>query len=86
MCKDLKSPATSKGMFLLLVNAATSVMAAIVAYFRSGLLAPSPVAYRESKGRLYLGVESGRGFCYASRPRKFMYVVLLGASLPLYYL
>ncbi|KAH6970740.1 hypothetical protein BKA56DRAFT_496806 [Ilyonectria sp. MPI-CAGE-AT-0026] len=86
MCKDLKSPATSKGMFLLLVNAATSVVAAIVAYFRSGLLAPSPAAYQKSKGRLYLGVESGRGFLHASWPRKVMYVVLLGASLPLYFL
>ncbi|KAI8691624.1 hypothetical protein LRP88_08881 [Fusarium phalaenopsidis] len=85
-CKRLKSRTNTTALYLLVPNMATAAMATIVAYFRAGLLAPSPSAYQESKGRLYLGVESGRGFLHASWPRKVMYVVLLLASLPLYYL
>lgn len=85
-CEDLESPGTTKGMFLFLVNGGTSAVAAIVAYFRIGLLAPSPRAYEKSEGSLYLGVESGRGFLKASWYRQALYLVLLFASLPLFFL
>lgn len=85
-CKRLKWRRSIAGMYLLALNIATAAVAFIASYFRAGLLAPSPSAYRESKGSLYLGVDSGRGFRDASWPRKVMYVVLLLASLPLYYL
>lgn len=85
-CDELESLKTAKGMVLFLINAGTTIVTAIVAYFRAGLLAPSPQAYQKSGGDFYLGVESGRGFLRASWSRKVMYVVLLGASLPLYFL
>ncbi|KAM6537721.1 hypothetical protein FALCPG4_003628 [Fusarium falciforme] len=85
-CKHFKLRTNTTGMYLFALNIATTAVAFIVSYFRDGLLAPSPGAYQESKGRLYLGVESVRGFRQASWPRKVMYVVLLLASLPLYYL
>lgn len=85
-CKRLKSRINTTGLYLIVPNIATAAVAFIASYFRAGLLAPSPSAYWESKGRLYLGVDSGRGFLHASWPRQAMYVVLLLASLPLYYL
>ncbi|KAJ4329190.1 hypothetical protein N0V84_000316 [Fusarium piperis] len=85
-CERLESRASTTGMYLFVLNMATTAAATIVTYFRVGLLAPSPSEYQKSEGRLYLGVESGRGFLQASWPRKVMYVVLLLASLPLYYL
>ncbi|UPK98517.1 hypothetical protein LCI18_009452 [Fusarium solani-melongenae] len=85
-CKHFKLRTNTTGMYLFALNIATTAVAFVASYFRDGLLAPSPGAYQESKGRLYLGIESVRGFRQASWPRKVMYVVLLLASLPLYYL
>lgn len=85
-CERFKLRTNTTGMYLFALNITTAVVAFIASYFRAGLLAPNPDKYLESNGSLYLGVESVRGFRQASWYRKFMYGVLLLASLPLYYL